>query len=694
MKSIFLLIAFGLVGLSGLVWAKNQPQLSTTEAVEAPDPLFERDTYRIDTIVCPFRGEIEYEPGEIECGLLQVPENREKPDSRMIELHFIKLNSKWEDDHSDDTSKLTPGKRDDPIIYLTGGPGAKATYYLKRFKDHGIRKHRDMYILEQRGIGYSDDFCPFYSLRKPEVSNVSTFEKHLASQITGMLDCSNRAASHGVDLSGYNTIENARDVKALRIALGHTQWNVWGISYGTILGQAYLKVDPEGIRAIVLDSIVPLDVQNNSWAWRTVQWYDQDLKKLDALCKAQTDCAKHYPNLGERIREATLSVKGKPISVEVLDKERYPGGKAYFFTDVVAFLPFMLFYEQDNYPALPGLIHAWSEAVERRDQTIFRAIALAAAMDFGMMSPGMHNTIFCLDGDAAAQAVAAQADLQAFPVLGAAIYTPESIKQRADVCNGSLAPRDAAEYAGVTTQIPAMLIAGGMDPITPAQLAKAILPGFTRGTYVEFPFAGHGPSRSVDCAGDMLNAFFDQPNDKPDLSCVDKLKKPVFYAPIFRSSFVPSMLVKALEDKKNLAGPGVWAGISILVSIIGFLVLSIAPFGRKIEKRDAVPAGWSRVATWTAAFFAVVAPAVMAGALGVTYEQSEMLLLFGLVPWARFAAIAGLVSGIIGLAAIVLTIRAHYLRKLPMGTLLGFLMTGGCAVSLCIFMMSWDLGPF
>ena len=48
--------------------------------------------------MCPFKGKIDYEPGEIECGLLQVPENREDPDSRYIELHFVKLVSTWDDE--------------------------------------------------------------------------------------------------------------------------------------------------------------------------------------------------------------------------------------------------------------------------------------------------------------------------------------------------------------------------------------------------------------------------------------------------------------------------------------------------------------------------------------------------------------------------------------------------------------------
>jgi len=661
---------------------------------ESSNNLFARDTFRIDTVVCPFKGKIDYEPGEIECGLLQVPENREKPDSRFIELHFVKLNSTWDDEEFDgdvdeDETGLAPGKRDDPIVYLTGGPGAHATYYVKRFKDHGIRKHRDMYILEQRGIGHSDDFCDFYSTRKPEVSNAETFEEHLEAGLAAMEDCAVNAAAHGVDLSGYNTIENARDVKALRLALGFDQWNVWGISYGTILGQAYIKVDPEGIRAIVLDAIVPLDIRGNSWAWRSVQWYDRDLRKLDELCQAQPACAKHYPDLGERIRQATLSVQNNPIAVEVKDTERFPSGKAYIFTDVVAFLPFAFMYEQSNYPGLPALIYAWADAVERRDEDVFKAITTLSDSFFGG-SQGMGNAILCNDGDTEVQAIAGREDINDFPILGTAIASEESYQRRADQClKLGMIPRGAEEYTPVKTDLPALLIEGDMDPITPPPLAKAILPGFSNGTYVEFPYAGHGPSRSVECAGDMLNAFFDDPATEPDLSCVDEMEVPDFYVPLFTTTAGPRLAASVMENKKSLIIPGIWGGASLLIPVIAFLVLTFAPIGRWIDRRRAQPAFGARVLAWSAGFLVVVSAVVIGSAIGVTYKAFEALLLFGLVPWAWYGAVAGLLAGIAGLATVVLTIRAQSKKRLPVCSLLGFLLTGLAAFSFSLFLVSW-----
>jgi pimeloyl-ACP methyl ester carboxylesterase len=678
-------------------WGLSQAQ---TTADEPAVDYFARDSFRIDTLVCPFKSDIDYEPGDIECGLLQVPENRENPDSRFIELHFIKLNSTWDNEKEDEEddekeTSLAPGKRDDVVIYLTGGPGAHASYYVERFKEHGILKHRDMYILEQRGIGYSDDFCAEYSARKPEKFDVETFDRLQEASIIAADDCAANAVAAGVDIRGYNTIENARDVHAFRMALGLEQWNVWGISYGTILGQAYINEDPEGIRAIVLDSIVPLNARDDFQYWRVVKAYDRDLKKLEELCQADADCAEEYPDLGERLRHAAQSVLDNPITVDVEESEFYPSGKAHVFADIVAFLPFVMLYEQTNYPGLPGMIYAWTDIVERRDETLFKALAQANDGAGGGLSQGMYNAILCLDGYTEAQIAAGAADREEFPIFANAIGSAQNDENAAQYCrDAGMAPRDGAQYEPVSTDIPALIVAGDMDPITPPPLAKAILPGFSHATYVEFPYAGHGPLRSVECGGDLLNLFFDDPNAEPDLSCVDEMEAPEFFVPLYTSSIAPRLLLIAVEDEKKLAGPAAWGGISVVISLIAFIWLSVAPLGRRIDKRQPVSVPHARWLAWLAASFGTAAATIIGAAIGVTVDASEILPFFGFVPWAWWGALAGLFAGLSGIAAIVFTVRARMNGKLPIGTLVGFLMTGIAAVGLSTFLLYWDLGPF
>jgi hypothetical protein len=45
-----------------------------------------------------------------------------------------------------------------------------------------------------------------------------------------------------------------------------------------------------------------------------------------------------------------------------------------------------------------------------------------------------------------------------------------------------------------------------------------------------------------------------------------------------------------------------------------------------------------------------------------------------------------------GLAAVVLAARAHRRRRLPVGTLLGFLLIGLAATSFSVLLAYWDLG--
>ena len=631
---------------------------------------------------------------------MQVPENREKTDSRYIELSFIKLNSTWDEEKEaekdeEDRSKLPPGKRDDPIIYLTGGPGAQAINYVNRFKDHTIRTHRDLYILEQRGIGHSGDFCLKYTTREPALNSATSLAERLAAAIKQQNNCSINATAAGVDLTGYNTIENARDVKALRRALGFEQWNLWGISYGTIVGQAYINEDPEGIRAIILDAISPLNARQNIETWLVPTWYERDLDKLQALCLADDDCADAYPDFKQKLYDAIKSVTDNPITVKVKDTETFPEGEARVFSDLVAFLPFSLFYEQSNYAALPAVITAWSEAVIRRDETLFSALMQANSGDGYASSPGMSDAVLCVDGEIDSLVQSIQKEFNDNPLLTNAIFTEENLLAQKERCRlMGMHPRGEAEYRIPQTDIPTLLVEGDMDPITPPPLAKIIEPGFSNSAYIEFPYAGHGPTRSVKCAGEMMNKFYDTPGEKPDLTCVDEMETPNFIAPIFRTNIAPRMMLKMVEDKKSMIGPGVWGGLSALIVLVAFLMLSLAAIGRKIDDREAVPVGHARWSAWLAATSGLLALCIVGAAFAASVDSSEILVVFGLVPWAKYGALLSILAGLFGVATLLLTVQARMQNALPVGTLIGLLLTGLASSSLSAFFIYWDLSPF
>ncbi len=650
-----------------------------------PDPAYV-------SVVCPFKGDIRYEPGQVSCGLLTVPENREKPDSRLIRLHVVTLHAREPEE-----------RRPDPVIYLTGGPGAPVTMYVERFLEHGLLETRDLIILEQRGIGASGEFCAFYGQERLAERQAKTFDEQERLNFEKELDCARAATAAGVDLTGYHSFENARDVKALREALGHAQWNVWGISYGSMLGQALVKVDADGIRALVLDAIVPLDLTDLR---RYARMGNRLIDRHVAACAEQPACAAAYPDLKARWRAAIQAMAEAPVTVPVRDREAAPSGEVTFFQNIVGLLPFGLTYEEENHAAVPAVIDGIVRMAETRDPKRFRA--LAAAMGMGApgadISWGMHNAITCLDGFPQALAAVAEEERAADPVMAGMFGTPENAARAVAACEAAGLPmRDRADYAPVTTDIPTLIANGAWDPVTPPYLAQIILPGFTNGQYVEFPHAGHGPTRSVECAGEFLTAFFDDPAKPVDLACAREGQEAATYLrPVWPTAFVANVILQAERSIPWAVAAAVWGLASALLLALAGLFYPAAALGRAVDRRSAesaeytgepVDTGYARPLAFATAVTGLVYVAGSGAAAGLTVAAAEPLILFGLVHWAGWFAWLAPLLGLLGIAVLVRLVMVRRDRWLPLGTLLGVGVTGVTALSLSVFTLVWGLWP-
>ena len=670
---------------------KSDDDVLTSEQ-SVPVDYFDKDKFNARTVVCPFKGQIDYDPGDISCGALAVPENREKARPRTIEIHYTKIHAKKPDDWNTD-EKGEWIRRDDPVIYLTGGPGAQAQGYVERLKDHGIRETRDLYILEQRGIGWSDDFCLDYALIDPSISNTPDWDKYQRASLVATQSCFAAARAARVDLSGYSSIENARDVKALRKSLGIDQWNVWGISYGSILGQAYLKEDPDGIRAAVIDAIVPL--QQDITFHNIARYYDRTLTILHDTCQEDKKCSKSFPDFKERMEAAILKTSLGAIEVDAIDTELFPTGKGYFFQDIIGGAAFTLFYEQDNYPALPAFIDAFIRLVEEEDYASLKLLTSSPSPTLGNFSQGMYNAIACNDNWHDAMEVSFTEDFTDYPALAMIFGDPALIKDQQDICKRyGMNPRPAEDYTAVQTDIRTLIVEGQMDPITPPPLAEKILQGFSNGTYVEFPYAGHGPTRSVECSGKFLTDFFNDPDGDLDLTCPQSMEPPSFEGPLFETKLLPNLAILAAQDEKQVVLPAAWFGASAIILFAAFIIYSLAPIARLINREPGHNTSGARLNAWITSLVGTLSIAGIGYGAYATYEASEFLLLLGLLGWTRWFAITGLLTGLGGAMLIWQTVRARTNEALPVGVLVGLFLTGFAAIALTAFILIWGPRPF
>ncbi len=692
------LIALLVFGLCTQPFAQESPAVD-----DSTNALINDYVSDITHVVCPFKNEIDYEPGRVRCGFITVPENREVPESRLLRIIFTHIVAQASIDNEDDDK---PAKEDeqvlepraDPIIYLTGGPGAGIEFYVNRFLKHDLTKTRDLYILNQRGIGDSEELCPYYDATSRELVLADNQKGQEIEDAERMKACFAAATNRGVDLSAYNTVENARDVRALRQALGFDSWNVWGISYGSHLGQMLVNVDPEGIRALVLDAIVPNDLGD---LMRIHRWVARNHENVFTECARQG--AAICQGLEQAFYAAGNALIANPVMVDAFDEELFPSGKANVPALIAAFAPFSMLYEQDEHPAIPSVMWGLVNMINNRDDEVFQALANGAGEFSRSTGLGMGSAIRCNDGYMAAEASIAAEDLQEDYGFNEGAFSVEGSQLMADACvEAGLAPRDRKDYQLVQSTIPTLVVNGDWDPITPPALAERIAPGFSNGRLIIVPYAGHGPTRSMsECASQVLTDFFDDPSQnlaELDASCLEEGAEPPEFLDYLQTDIHLKLAARAMDEPKNVVVPGLLASTPVIISLFGFIMISWGAITRRFSSSKIDEPGLGPVTPRLIAFITTLVLLVGVGLIGLgvqaAVEISEVSLIAGFAPPASTGALLVLLAGVMGIATLVLTLKARKTRPLRKRSLIGFVLLGLSAILLSVIFVSWGITPW
>jgi pimeloyl-ACP methyl ester carboxylesterase len=234
-----------------------------------------------------------------------VLENRGDKSSREIQLGFVRFKS----------TGAHPGA---PIIYLAGGPGGSgvSTARGRRFPLFmALREFGDVIAFDQRGTGWSNDIPECKTEHRFPLDQPLTMENALPLLYQASDECSAFWRESGVDISGYNTAESARDLDALRRGLGVNKVSLWGISYGSHLAFAALKAMPHNIDRIVLAGIEGLDA-----TVKMPSHTDAYFARLQVAINADPGAAAAYPDLADLMRRVHAKLDAAPITTEFTNR--------------------------------------------------------------------------------------------------------------------------------------------------------------------------------------------------------------------------------------------------------------------------------------------------------------------------------------------------------------------------------------
>jgi pimeloyl-ACP methyl ester carboxylesterase len=448
----------------------------------------------------------------LRCGILSVPEDRTNALSRSIDLAVLILPSLSE----------IPAE---PVVFLQGGPGGASLATLPWWLESPLRDHHDIILIDQRGTGYSRP-----SLSCPELTQTD-------DAVAAMRACRMRLERTGINLSAYNSRENARDIQDLRAALGLEAVNLLGVSYGSRLALTILRDNPEGIRSVILDSVYPPQVE------RMVGLGPNFLRVLSEVfrsCRAQPECAAQYPELERNFYAAIAELNDAPLPSPLLPID---GSllltiffQAMYQTQIGPYLPYSMqrFSEGDYLTTLALLAGIEAEALGDIQLTIAAFLRLFSEsfrfLFANVQSEGAYFSTECQEDILFQTPEAIRRKSGGLPEVLQG-FVDDSASDLFAVCTTwGVARGDMTESQAVSSDIPTLLLAGTFDPITPPVWAELAARTLTNSTLVVLPGVAHGAFDANDCAEGIVLEFLAHPHIPPDTSCVSELTVS-FYVP-------------------------------------------------------------------------------------------------------------------------------------------------------------------
>lgn len=243
------------------------------------------------------------EISEIECGELTVPEDHENPEGEKISVAYVIIKAKQKSEK-------------EPVILLGGGPGVEmiSVGIVKYFLTDSIRETRDIIIYEQRGIGHSSAL-PDINMHLEGIMAADLSENEEKVEMKKLiLLARQKAAEKRIDLSYYNTWQNAHDVGVLMQYLNYPRYNLYGMSYGTRLGRKVQDLFPEYLHTVIHNSPA---LPTGDFLIDRLKNYSDALEKVLNHCKKDPACKKDYPELSQTYLETIEKLKVDPIAVDV-----------------------------------------------------------------------------------------------------------------------------------------------------------------------------------------------------------------------------------------------------------------------------------------------------------------------------------------------------------------------------------------
>jgi pimeloyl-ACP methyl ester carboxylesterase len=197
--------------------------------------------------------------------------------------------------------RAATGDKIGTLVYLPGGPGDSGVQQLRNQQRVApeVAERFDVISLDPRGVNESIPIkCdPALISGIPDVNpdtgakyaDIVAYSKKLADS------CRERT---GETIDHIDSADVARDVDALRAALGERQISIYSRSYGTLAAQMYAELFPNRVRSMVLDSVFDHSLSTKQFLATSVRTTEDSFNQFAKWCATSADCVLRGQDVG------------------------------------------------------------------------------------------------------------------------------------------------------------------------------------------------------------------------------------------------------------------------------------------------------------------------------------------------------------------------------------------------------------
>jgi pimeloyl-ACP methyl ester carboxylesterase len=426
------------------------------------------------------------------CGIVRVPADRDAPSSGVLEMAYTI--------HA--ATAPAPGAPRRVLVLAVGGPGIAGlpeAGWMYDSLDDRVRERLDVVVYDPRATGQSEFHdCPgaadeyYAGTGVPSASAARTFAR----------SCIAESGTEAQDLSRFGTREVAEDIDALRDVLGVDRISLYGVSYGTVVAQAYAAAHPDRLDALVLDAPVDRTLPPaESWALSAVG-FETALRDTFTACRSDSSCRDDLHDPGRAWARLLESTADEPLAAELFDGDGVPypvtvsrgdllnimQGAMYDTTDRMSFLRALAAYDGGDPRGFARLWEAWSGESEDSSFAYFATWCADAR----------HSPTATADDYDAYLDVAERAGLHDAASLSVAYATAPCVFWPAQPARW--------EQPAEASSVPTLILAATSDPITPVSEARGILARHPEARLVETRGGAHGSLGDV-CPMERMTRF-------------------------------------------------------------------------------------------------------------------------------------------------------------------------------------------